>query len=425
MQTYQKMKDSGVAWLGDIPSEWDQKQARYIFKQTKDSVGEDPSKYELLSLTLRGIIPRSQVDGGKNPENYSAYQIVRENDLVMCLFDYDVTPRTVGLATSTGMVTGAYTNLRPLNGISTRYFNYFFLALDTTKELLHLCTGLRNGISKQTFFSLNLPVPEYETQEIIADYLDEETAKIDDLISKQEHLLKLIEEKKKATINWAVTKGINPTVELASSGVTWIGQMPEHWQIKQIKHISPVKRGASPRPIEDPKYFDKNGEFNWVRIADVTRSGKYLLSTPQKLSILGASLSVKQYPGDIFVSIAASVGKPMITKIQCCIHDGFVYFPYIDEKMIEREFLYYIFDAGQCYLGLGKMGTQLNLNTETIGSIKIAIPPLDEQLEIVEWIRSYEKEYGKLKALADKQVVLLKERRMSLVSNAVTGKVRV
>lgn len=425
MQTYHAMRDSGVAWLGDIPAEWEQKQAKYIFRQVKESVGDDPSQYELLSLTLRGIIPRSEVEGGKNPDNYSAYQVVKNNDLIMCLFDYDVTPRTVGRATTTGMVTGAYTNLRPYKGISTRYYNYFFLALDNTKELLHLCTGLRNGISKPTFFAMDLPVPDYETQERIADYLDEETAKIDNLIDKQVSMLKLLEEKRIATINKAITKGIDDNSPKKDSGISWIGSMPEHWQIKQIKHISTVKRGASPRPIDDPKYFDDLGEFNWVRIADVTRSGKYLEKTPQKLSELGSSLSVKMYPGDIFVSIAASVGKPMITKIKCCIHDGFVYFPEIKPRELNKDFLYYIFTAGQCYLGLGKMGTQLNLNTETIGSIKIGLPPVEEQELIVAWIDEYEQEFSRLKKLCTSQIKLLKERRNSLISNVVTGKVKV
>ena len=135
MQTYADMKDSGVAWLGKIPSIWPQKHARYLFRESKVLVGDRWGDYELLSLTLRGIIPRSEVEGGKNPEKYDAYQIVHDNDLVMCLFDYDVTPRTVGRVTQTGMLTGAYTNLKPYKGVSTRYYNYFFLSLDSTKEL--------------------------------------------------------------------------------------------------------------------------------------------------------------------------------------------------------------------------------------------------------------------------------------------------
>src|SRR5690606_3799189 len=105
-------------------------------------------------------------------------------------------------------------------------------------------------------------------------------------------------------------------------------------------------------------------EYSWVRISDVTASDGVLRSTEQRLSELGASLSVPLQPGALFVSIAASVGKPCITAIKACIHDGFVYFPRLS---VPPMFLFRVFEAGQCFAGLGKMGTQLNLNTETIG----------------------------------------------------------
>lgn len=96
---------------------------------------------------------------------------------------------------------------------------------------------------------------------------------------------------------------MKPYLKYEDSGIEWIGEIPEHWEVLKIKRLSVVKRGASPRPIDDPKYFDENGEFAWVRIADVTASERYLERTTQKLSELGSSLSVKQYPGDFFVSI--------------------------------------------------------------------------------------------------------------------------
>ena len=147
-----------------------------------------------------------------------------------------------------------------------------------------------------------------------------------------------------------------------ASGIDWLGQVPENWTVKKIKWDTAVFRGASPRPIDDPVYFDDDGDYAWVRIADVTASGKFLEKTTQRLSALGASLSVKMQPKSLFLSIAGSVGKPCITNIKCCIHDGFVYFPFLK---INQDFLYYIFASGESYKGLGKLGTQLNLNTET------------------------------------------------------------
>ncbi len=201
------------------------------------------------------------------------------------------------------------------------------------------------------------------------------------------------------------------------SGVEWLGEIPEHWDIIRIKRLSPVKRGASPRPIDNPKYFDDNGEFAWVRIADVTASNKYLLKTTQKLSKLGSSLSVKQYPDDLFISIAGSVGKPIITKIKCCIHDGFVYF---HKLKTNKEFIYYLFDAGQLFKGLGKFGTQLNLNTDTIGNIQIPFPPPEEQKTIAHFLDHKLEQIEQYIRNKKQLIELLNEQKTAIINRAVT-----
>ena len=201
------------------------------------------------------------------------------------------------------------------------------------------------------------------------------------------------------------------------SGVEWLGKVPSHWEILSIRRLSQVKRGASPRPIDNPKYFDDDGEYAWVRISDVTASNMYLLETTQKLSNLGKSYSVPLMPGSLFLSIAGSVGKPIITKLKVCIHDGFVYFP---EYKQNTKFLYYIFYSEQPYIGLGKMGTQLNLNTDTVGAIKIPIPPLSEQQKIAQFLDDKTAKIDQAVDLAEKQIALLKEHKQIMIQNAVT-----
>ena len=395
MNAYQNMKNSGVAWLDEIPSELEQKQARYIFKQAKDNVGDDPSRYELLSLTLRGIIPRSQVDGGKNPENYDTYQVVHEDDLIMCLFDYDVTPRTVGRATKTGMVTGAYTNLRPLKGVSTRYYNYFFLALDTTKELLHLCTGLRNGISKPTFFSLNLPVPSYGTQEKIADYLDNETVKIDTLISKQEHLLELLEEKRRSAITLAVTN--------------------DGWPKEKIKYIA-SRRDQKVEAVNALSYIglEHVESFTGRQIKAVAQSEPDGLTLGyQKHDVLFGKL------------------RPYLAKVLLATDDGICSSEFIVLKASNKflpEFLKYSILNEQFIelINSSTYGAKMpRANWDFIGNSMVAVPSIDEQNTIIAGIKKHDDKTRKLKAEILKQIKLLKERRVSLISNVVTGKVKV
>ena len=210
---------------------------------------------------------------------------------------------------------------------------------------------------------------------------------------------------------------VAPYPEYKDSGVEWIGAVPAHWNVLAIKRLSPVQRGASPRPIDDPRYFDDDGEFAWVRIADVTASDGVLRETTQRLSALGASLSVQIAPGELFISIAGSVGKPCIAGIKACIHDGFVYFPHLQDY---RDLLFRIFEAGHCYAGLGKMGTQLNLNTDTIGAIKVPVASPEEQSAIAAFL---DQETGKIDALVAEQerlIALLKEKRQAVISQAVT-----
>ncbi|MBU3591555.1 restriction endonuclease subunit S [Polynucleobacter sp. 78F-HAINBA] len=274
-------------------------------------------------------------------------------------------------------------------------------------------------------FYLNLvwPLPSISEQIKIVGFLNNEIEKIDALIERQERLVELLNEKRLEVIRHAITKGIDPDVRLKESRIQWIGKVPEGWAVKQLKWITPIKRGASPRPIDDPIYFDdENGEYAWVRISDVTSSNIYLEQTEQKLSALGASLSVKLEPGKLFLSIAGSVGKPCIAKIKACIHDGFVYFPKFNGN---NMWLYYMFETKLPFGGLGKMGTQLNLNTDTIGSIYVPMPPENEIEKIISHIEEKFAKFNMLISKSNKSIELLKEHRSSLISAAVTGKIDV
>ena len=213
--------------------------------------------------------------------------------------------------------------------------------------------------------------------------------------------------------------------DMKNSGIEWIGRMPTDWQTIMIKRLSRIGRGASPRPIEDPKYFDdENGEYVWTRISDVTASEKYLKETEQKMSNLGANLSIKLEPNKLFLSIAGSVGKPCITGIKACIHDGFVYFP--DLKGELTDYLYSVFNGQQCYKGLGKLGTQLNLNRETVGRIYIPISSdiLDQQ-KIANFLDIKTAQFDSIISKKELLVKKLEQAKKSLISEVVTGRVKI
>ncbi|WP_405229556.1 restriction endonuclease subunit S [Lentisalinibacter sediminis] len=271
---------------------------------------------------------------------------------------------------------------------------------------------------------------DIESQKSIADFLDRETARIDQLIQKKERLVEVVDEKRSSMITAAVTGRVDPAAAghsppkgIAKHGQLWFDALPSDWSVRRIKTISPVMRGASPRPIDDPAYFDERGEYAWVRISDVTASKGLLLETAQRLSERGAAKSVKLGIGELFLSIAGSVGKPCITGIKACIHDGFVYFPFLPKD--SQKFLYWIFESHECFSGLGKLGTQLNLNTETVGNIAIPFPPISTQRTLAEFLDDRIAEIDRLRERMLNSVDRLREFRAALITAAVTGQIDV
>ena len=423
MITRLSYEDSGVEWIGDIPSEWNIKPMYTQYCQNR--IRNDNSTDTVLSLSYGNLVKRDiEKNQGLLPDNFDSYQLLDVGYIILRMTDLqnDHKSLRVGICEFPGIITSAYIGLSPFKSVYSKYFFYYLYMCDLKKVFYGLGGGLRQSVSYNDFKRFSLPVPPLQEQQQISDYLDYKTSKIDTLLEKTQQKIELLKEQRTSLINTTVTKGLDPNVEMKDSRVEWIGEIPSEWILVSIKRLCSIKRGSSPRPIDNPDYFDVNGEFSWVRIADVSSSERYLENTKQQLSELGSSLSTKRYPGDLFLSIAGTVGKPIITKIKCCIHDGFVWF---DGLSINQEFLYYVFSVGQCFKGLGKMGTQLNLNTDTVGLVKIPLMDIQEQQQIVDYLDKETLRIDKLVDIESKRIDLLKEYRQSLISEVVTGKVDV
>lgn len=428
-------KESGFEWISLIPIDWEVKKLKYLAEIIDGDRGSEyPNDKDLVD---EGILFLSGDNLKSNGFDYSKVRFISEKKFSKLgrgkVEKNDIITSVRGTIGSAGLFEGevfekAFINaqmmiIRPRKILDSKFLFYF-----TKTKAWKLCVNYfaygtaQQQLSNKILMQLPLAIPSLKIQHQIVKYLDNKISKVDKLIEKKEQLISMLEQQRQSIIIEAVTKGLNPNVKMKDSGVEWIGEIPEHWEIKKIKHTSQIKRGASPRPIDDPKYFDDKGEYAWVRIAEVSSAGMYLEKTTQRMSELGASFSVKREPGDIFVSIAGTVGKPCITNIKCCIHDGFVYFP---DYKYNKKFLYYIFAGGQSYKGLGKMGTQLNLNTDTIGGIKIPWPTVKEQEEIINKLEDDIKKNDELVKLVNLQIEKLNEYRQALIYEAVTGKMDV
>lgn len=210
------MKDSGVDWIGKIPQHWKLKPNKCLFKLKKSLVGKRSGDYELLSLTLKGIIKRDMDNPeGKFPAEFNTYQEVSVGDFVFCLFDVEETPRTVGLSKFNGMITGAYTVFELDESVSKEFLYYFYLNLDSRKMMRPLYKGLRNTISKETFLSFKSFIPPLKEQEEIVDFIEYEVNKIDLTIDGISEQIDKIKEYKSCLINGSVTGKIKVTSEMA------------------------------------------------------------------------------------------------------------------------------------------------------------------------------------------------------------------
>jgi type I restriction enzyme S subunit len=430
---YPIYKDSGVEWLGKIPARWEVKRLKFAaILDPKASEAEDLAPdTEVSFVPMEAVSEYGGLDLAKAKplaDIGAGYTYFRDGDVVVAkitpCFENGKGAYATGLLNGIAFGTTELHVLRATQALNGQFLFYVTMsdAFRRLGEAEMYGAGGQKRVPGSFIENLRHPLPPVAEQRAIAAFLDRETARIDVLVAGKERLIDLLQEKRSALITQAVTRGIGSTVSFKDSRVAWIGQIPTHWEVKKVKRLCLVRRGASPRPIDDPIYFDDRGEYSWVRIADVTASERYLTTTTQSVSELGRSKSVSLEPGDLFVSIAATVGKPMITKIKCCIHDGFVYFVGLRE---DREYLYYVLSCGEPYRGLGKIGTQLNLNTDTIGDIYVPLPPRKEQQHIVEFLDIQIAKINAITARMYNAIDQLKGLRTALISAAVTGKIDV
>ncbi|OHR10401.1 restriction endonuclease subunit S [Neisseria sp. HMSC078C12] len=426
MRRYESYKDSGVEWLGEVPSHWNLIPNKYIFKLRKNVVGKRSNEYDLLSLSLKGVIKRDMENPeGKFPAEFDTYQEVKEGDFIFCLFDVEETPRTVGLSSYHGMITGAYT-IFETNNVDKKFIYYFYLNLDSNKRLKPLYKGLRNTISKETFFSFNTFIPPLSEQQKISQFLDDKTAKIDQAVDLAEKQIALLKEHKQILIQNAVTQGLNPDVPLKDSGVEWIGQVPEHWESFRFKRVvEKVKDGThgthSRTEQGYPLLSAKNIFNNGIQITD----NESLISEYDFKLITSNGFPRKN---DLLVTCVGSIGR-------CCIYpfdepiafQRSVAFLRLNKKAFPGFYRYFI--ESNCYQEQLKTNTKLSIQggvyLGTLIDLYVCFPPLSEQQTITIYLDTQTAKIDQAIALKTAHIEKLKEYKSVLINDVVTGKVRV
>lgn len=428
MERYNEYKDSGVQWLGEIPSHWDMLALKHILKLRKKLVGKQSYKYDLLSLTLQGIIKRD-IDNptGKFPSSFDTYQEVNAGDFVFCNFDNEETPRAVGLSEYKGMITGAYDVLSCKNSnLTNRYLIYYFLYIDDAKRFKPLYKGLRKTVPFDSFMSYKIPVPSIEEQQAIAFYLDTATAKIDEAIAQQQKMIDLLNERKQIIINNAVTKGLNPDAPMKDSGVDYIGLIPEHWVVRRMASLGVFSKGGG---ISRDNLLEEGEPA--ILYGDIyTKYNYFAEDIKNHVSKKVALASVEVHKNELLMTGSGEtkedIGKTIVFLGNKAYAGGDVIIFKQDNN--NSSFLSYALNSSYAKnfrYKESKGEIVVHIYANAVRQLYLALPDITEQNSIVEYLNNKVGIIDSEICVVRKQISLLQERKQIIINDVVTGKVKV
>jgi type I restriction enzyme S subunit len=428
LHPYSAYKAAGIPWLQHVPEHWDLIPNRGLVRKRKVLVGKRHKEYQLLSLTKQGIIVRDISTGkGKFSADMGTSQEVRKGDLVFCLFDVPETPRTVGLSNHDGMITGAYTVFDFIGRGSAEYFDYYYRALDDRKLLGPLYSGLRNTVPLDKLLVTKTPQPPVDEQHLIVRYLHALDAKVKRYIRTKRSLIARLQEQKQAIIQRAVTRGLNPNVKLKPSGVEWLGEVPEHWEVLALKRmltrLIDCEHKTAPEVETSP--------FVVVRTSAVKRGVLELSGTYRTSEKAYQAWTRRGLPesGDVIFTREAPAGEACVVPsgLQLCLGQRTVLMK-LRRDRYDPQFLVHMIYSGPPALRilLASQGSTVgHFNMSDIGDMLVFTPPLHEQQSILSSIATQTRPLDIASTDATQSIAHVQGYHTRLIADVVTGAVDV
>lgn len=410
-----QMKDSGIEWIGEIPQAWDEHPIYYYFaeRKNKNIFGQEQN---LLSLSYGKII-RKDINSteGLLPENYNGYNIVHAGDIVMRLTDLQNDQRSLrtGLVYEKGIVTSAYVTLRPKMDLDSRYFHYLLHTFDVLKAFYNMGNGVRQGLNFAQLSKCKLIAPPLAEQERIAEFLDAKCAEVDALAGEIKEQIATLEEYKRSVITEAVTKGLDTSVPMKDSGIEWIGEIPQAWDLRKGKYV--LQYLQKPVRIDD-------------EVITCFRDGQVTLRGNRRED--GFTMADKEIgyqgidEGDLVVhgmdGFAGAIG------ISDCRGKASPVLNVLDTRQNKRYVMFYLRSLAyrDVFLALstGIRVRSCDLRWNKLAELFYLIPPLAEQEQIVAKIDEMLAKVDALIAEKQNQLATLEEYKKSVIFEYVTGK---
>jgi type I restriction enzyme S subunit len=439
LTAYRNYKTTEAPWLGDVPSHWEVRRLRTVLRLRNEK--NSPVKTEqILSLSIaRGVTLYSHEGrgGNKRKEDITAYKIAHAGDIV--LNSMNVIVGAVGLSRYTGAISPVYYALFPATDeVDIKYYDKVFGNTAFQRYLLIYGKGIlikksntgklntiRMKISPDDLKGTLLPIPPKDEQTQIARFLEWKTAQINKFIRNKRRLIELLREQKQAIINQAVTRGLDPNVKFKPSGVAWIGDIPEHWEVAPLKHLASINARVLPESTDQNytfKYFDissvgtgcLSGEPETLRFGQApSRARRILKKGDTILSTVRTYLKAVYYVSDEVENWIASTGFAALTPKKA-IHPPFLGLVIQSDNFINRVIRESI---GVAYPAIAET---------KLGTLHLAYPKsIEEQQTILEHIADSSKAIDQAIIRAQREIELMREYRTRLIADVVTGQVDV
>ena len=398
-------KNSDSEWLGEIPASWPMVLLSQIVTQVKNK-NSDLSEKNLLSLSY-GRIKRKPIDtsGGLLPASFDGYNIIEANDIVLRLTDLqnDHTSLRVGLSPERGIITSAYTTMRPKSTEGAKYLYYLLHTFDIRKGFYGMGSGVRQGLNYDEIKRLKLPLPTEAEQIAIADFLEAKIAHIDSVIAEAKASIEEYKAWKASIIYEAVTKGLDPSVEMKDSGIDIIGTMPDHWTTCRLKYLCDVMTGN-----QDTQNADENGSYLFYVRSPIVQRANVFTYEGEGILMAGDGAGA----GRVFHH---AFGKYAIHQRVYCYHNF--------RNINTNYFLYYISELFKKVMDKGSaQSTVPSVRLPMIQDFVFCIPPMEEQEQIVSHL---DNKCGRIdEVISEKEALItdLEAYKKSLNFEVVTGK---
>lgn len=411
-----QMKDSNIPWIGEIPMNWKTMSNKYLMKKVKD-INAIYNGEDILSLSMKGVHVRDLEAGGKMPSTFDGYQNVYEGNLLMCLFDIDVTPRCIGLIKQDGITSPAYSQFHMEKIANSSYYYYYYLLLDYDKTLLHLSKNLRHSLTEEQLGSIKTLVPPIVEQKRIADFLDRKCTEIDELISDLQEQIDTLDQYRRSVITEAVTHGLKSGLKTKNSGIVWMGYIPSHWRVIKTKYLFEIVKRIAGEEGYDVLSVTQQG----LKVKDLDDYGGQIAESYAGYQFV--------YPEDFVMNhMDLLTGWVDYSDKFGVTSPDYRVFRLIDKKANSLDYFKYVFQC--CYLdkiyyslGNGVAGVgRWRLQAHTFKNFRLPVPPLEEQVAIAKYLDDKCSSITQYIDANKQKISILQDYKKSIIYEYVTGK---